>query len=31
MEFKGSPFKIAKSVPSDEASRAKEELRILDL
>lgn len=25
------PFKIAKSVPSDEAQRAKEELRILDL
>lgn len=31
MEFKGLPFKIAKSVPSDEATRAKEELRILDL
>jgi MFS superfamily sulfate permease-like transporter len=27
----GLPFKIVKSVPSDEASRAKEELRILDL
>lgn len=31
MEFKGLPFKIAKSVPSGEATRAKEELRILDL
>ena len=30
-EPRGSPFKIAKSVPSDEATRAKEELRILDL
>ena len=31
MEFKGSPFKIVKSVPSEEAARAREELRILDL
>jgi len=31
VEPRGSPFKIAKSVPSDEATRAKEELRILDL
>jgi hypothetical protein len=30
-ELKGLPFKIVKSVPSDEAARAKEELRILDL
>ncbi len=30
-ELKGLPFKIVKSVPSDEATRAKEELRILDL
>jgi hypothetical protein len=31
MEFKGSPFKIAKSIPKEEATRAREELRILDL
>jgi len=30
-ELKGLPFKIAKSVPSEEAAHAKEELRILDL
>jgi len=30
-EFKGLPFKIAKSVSSDEAAQAREELRILDL
>jgi hypothetical protein len=30
-EFKGLPFKISKSVPSEEATHAKEELRILDL
>ncbi|MGQ9625232.1 MAG: hypothetical protein ACUVUF_08060 [Candidatus Bathycorpusculaceae bacterium] len=30
-EFKGTHFKIIKSVPSEEAARAKEELRILDL
>jgi hypothetical protein len=30
-EPRGLPFKIVKSVPSDEAVRAKEELRILDL
>jgi hypothetical protein len=30
-ELRGLPFKIVKSVPSDEATRAKEELRILDL
>jgi uncharacterized membrane protein len=30
-ESRGLPFKIVKSVPPDEASRAKEELRILDL
>jgi len=30
-EFKGAPFKIAKSVPSEDAAHAKEELRILDL
>jgi MFS superfamily sulfate permease-like transporter len=29
--FKGLPFKIIKTVPSEEAARAKEELRILDL
>ncbi|MDH5788269.1 MAG: hypothetical protein OEZ40_08265, partial [Candidatus Bathyarchaeota archaeon] len=31
MEFKSVPFKIEKSVPSNEATRAKDELRILDL
>ncbi|MEM3536808.1 MAG: hypothetical protein QXF44_03445 [Candidatus Bathyarchaeia archaeon] len=30
-KFQGFPFKIAKSVPKEEAQRAKEELRILDL
>ena len=30
-ELKGLPFRISKSVPSDEATHAKEELRILDL
>ncbi|MEM3760668.1 MAG: hypothetical protein QXZ02_06130 [Candidatus Bathyarchaeia archaeon] len=30
-KFQGLPFKIAKSVPQEEAQRAKEELRILDL
>ncbi len=30
-EFKGAPFKIVKSVSPQEASRAREELRILDL
>jgi hypothetical protein len=30
-EPRGLPFKIAKSIPSDEATRAKDELRILDL
>ena len=30
-ELKGLPFKILKSVPSEEAAHAKEELRILDL
>jgi hypothetical protein len=30
-EFKGSPFKTGKSVQKEEASRAKDELRILDL
>jgi len=30
-EFKGLPFKIVKSVSSEEAVRAREELRILDL
>lgn len=30
-ELGGLPFKIVKSVPSDEAAQAKEELRILDL
>jgi len=30
-EFKGLPFKIVKSVSSEEAARAREELRILDL
>jgi hypothetical protein len=30
-EFRGLPFKISKSVPSEEATHAKEELRILDL
>jgi hypothetical protein len=30
-ELRGYPFKIAKSVPQEDASRAKEELRILDL
>jgi len=30
-EFKGSPFKIVKSVSSQDASQAREELRILDL
>ncbi|MEM3626697.1 MAG: hypothetical protein QXZ25_01585 [Candidatus Bathyarchaeia archaeon] len=29
--FRGMPFKIVKTVPSEEAARAKEELRILDL
>jgi hypothetical protein len=31
VEPRGLPFKIVKSVPSDEAGRAKEELRTLDL
>jgi len=31
MEFKGLPFKVVKSVSSGEATRAKDELRILDL
>jgi hypothetical protein len=31
MELASLPFKIVKSVPSEEAARAKEELRILDL
>ena len=31
MEFKGLPFKIVKSVSSEDAARAREELRILDL
>jgi len=31
IEFKGLPFKIVKSVASEEAKHAKEELRILDL
>jgi len=31
MELKGLPFKIVKSVSSEEAARAKEQLRILDL
>jgi len=31
IEPRGLPFKIVKSVPSEEAARAKEELRILDL
>ncbi|MEM3730578.1 MAG: hypothetical protein QW667_00135 [Candidatus Bathyarchaeia archaeon] len=31
MELKGLPFKIVKSVSSEEAARAKDELRILDL
>jgi hypothetical protein len=31
MEFKGLPFKAVKSVAPEEAARAKEELRILDL
>jgi hypothetical protein len=30
-ELKGLPFRISKSVPSEEATHAKEELRILDL
>jgi hypothetical protein len=30
-EPRGSPFKIVKTVPSDEATHAKDELRILDL
>jgi len=30
-EHEGLPFKVVKSVPSDEATRAKDELRILDL
>jgi hypothetical protein len=30
-EPRGLPFRVVKSVPSDEAARAKEELRILDL
>ena len=30
-EFRGLPFKIAKSVSTEEAAQAKEELRILDL
>lgn len=30
-EFKGSPFKISKSIAKEEATRAREELRILDL
>lgn len=30
-EFRGLPFKIVKSVPNEDASHAKEELRILDL
>ena len=30
-EFKGLPFKIVKSVPNEDATHAKEELRILDL
>jgi hypothetical protein len=30
-ELRGYPFKIVKSVPTDEASHAKDELRILDL
>jgi len=30
-ELRGVPFKIAKSVPTEDAFRAKEELRILDL
>ncbi|MDH5754333.1 MAG: hypothetical protein OEY95_03895 [Candidatus Bathyarchaeota archaeon] len=31
MEFRGLPFKIVKSVSSEDAARAREELRILDL
>lgn len=31
VEFRPSPFKIEKSIPREEASRAKDELRILDL
>jgi len=31
MEFKGLPFKIVKSVSPEDAARAREELRILDL
>jgi hypothetical protein len=31
VEFRASPFRISKSVQKDEASRAKDELRILDL
>jgi len=30
-ELRGYPFKVAKSVPADDASHAKDELRILDL
>jgi len=30
-EFKGLPFRITKSVPMEDATRAKDELRILDL